>query len=37
RQQLEGEGGKQDSHQSQQIIRQILIELEEVLDILRHH
>ena len=37
RQQLEGEGGKKDAHQSQQIIRQILIELEEVIDILRHH
>lgn len=35
RQQLDSENAKQDSNQSQQIMRQIRIELEEVLDILK--
>lgn len=35
RQQLEGEGNKKDSNQSQQIIRQLRSELEEVLELLR--
>ncbi|WP_303901092.1 MerR family transcriptional regulator [Thiohalomonas denitrificans] len=36
RQQLESEPAKADSQQSQQIIRQIRMELEGVLDILKH-
>ena len=35
RQQLSGEHAKHDSEQSQQIIRQIRVELEEVLDLLK--
>ena len=35
RQQLESEDTKSDANQSQQIIRQLRVELEEVLDILR--
>lgn len=35
RQQLESEDAKQDSNQSQQIIRQLCSELEEILDILK--
>ena len=35
RQQLEGETAKDDSNQSQQIVRQLRVELEEVLDILK--
>jgi DNA-binding transcriptional MerR regulator len=35
RQQLSGENAKHDSEQSQQIIRQIRVELEEVLDLLK--
>lgn len=36
RQKLSGEDAKDDSNQSRQIIRQLRIELEEVLQILRH-
>lgn len=35
RQQLEGEDVKDDNQQSQQIVRQLRVELEEVLDILK--
>ncbi|HEY9148097.1 MAG TPA: MerR family transcriptional regulator [Gammaproteobacteria bacterium] len=35
RQQLEGDNGKTDANQSQQIIKQLRVELEEVLDILK--
>ncbi|HHH38204.1 MAG TPA: MerR family transcriptional regulator [Sedimenticola sp.] len=35
RQQLSGEGAKEDSSQSQQIVRQLRLELEELLQILR--
>ncbi|MFO7592654.1 MAG: MerR family transcriptional regulator [Pseudomonadota bacterium] len=35
RQQLEGENNKSDANQSQQIIKQLRVELEEVLDILK--
>ena len=35
RQQLEGEDVKDDNNQSQQIVRQLRVELEEVLDILK--
>jgi DNA-binding transcriptional MerR regulator len=35
RQQLEGEDNKTDANQSQQIIKQLRVELEEVLDILK--
>jgi len=35
RQQLEGEGSKQDAHQSQQIIKQLRSELEDLLELLR--
>ena len=35
RQRLSGDGAKDDSNQSQQIIRQLRVELEEILDILR--
>ena len=35
RQQLSGEGAKEDRNQSQQIIRQLRVELEEVLHILK--
>ena len=35
RQRLEGEGAKDDNNQSQQIIRQTLIELEELLTLLK--
>jgi len=35
RQRLSGEDAKEDSNQSQQIVRQLRVELEEVLDILR--
>jgi len=35
RQQMEGKGAKADVNQSQQIVRQVRVELEEVLDILR--
>ncbi len=36
RQQLEGDENRTDANQSQQIIKQIRVELEEVLDILKH-
>ena len=35
RQQLDGEDNKKDSHQSQQIIRQLRLELEQVLELLK--
>jgi hypothetical protein len=35
RQRLSGEDAKEDSNQSQQIVRQLRVELEEVLDLLR--
>ncbi|MGM0565069.1 MAG: MerR family transcriptional regulator [Pseudomonadota bacterium] len=35
RQQLSGEQAKDDSNQSQQIVRQLRVELEEILDILK--
>ena len=35
RQRLSGEDAKEDSNQSQQIVRQLRVELEDVLDILR--
>lgn len=35
RQQLDGENNKSDANQSQQIIKQLRVELEEVLDILK--
>jgi DNA-binding transcriptional MerR regulator len=35
RQQLEGDGVKEDNNQSQQIVRQLRVELEEILDILK--
>ncbi len=36
RQQLESDDSRTDANQSQQIIRQLRVELEEVLDILKH-